>query len=439
MGSIPQVAERMMALLSTVADQVGRATGFVQRQSRVRGSVFVQLLTFGLLGNPTASLSTLALGAADLGVTLSPQGLDQRFTEAGAQTLELVVGHALRTAITGPSVAIPLLERFTTVAVHDATTVGLPAIFADRWEGCGNGTETPAAACKLQLQIDLRHGQVRGDLFDGRDSDRNQTLDTTLPAGSLRLADLGYWDVARLRELDARGIYWLSRGHTQTALRSTEDAAPTSLLALLEANPAATMDMPVWVGVNERMPARLIARRVPQEVVDQRRRRLRAAARADGRTVSATVLALAAWAIFVTNCPPELLSAEEAEVLGRIRWQIELIFKLWKSHGAIDNIRAVHPWRQLCEFYAKLLGMILTHWLIIVSCWHMPDRSLTKAAQAIRARVAVIAYAMGSVGELTAALLQIAQSIAAGCHMNSRRKHPNAYQLLFTVGGEVLA
>jgi len=42
MQRIPQIADKMFTVLTTVADQIGRATGFVQRQSRVSGSVFVR-------------------------------------------------------------------------------------------------------------------------------------------------------------------------------------------------------------------------------------------------------------------------------------------------------------------------------------------------------------------------------------------------------------
>jgi len=199
------------------------------------------------------------------------------------------------------------------------------------------------------------------------------------------------------------------------------------------------IDLPIWLGGTQHLPVRLLATRVPQEVVDQRRRRLRATARAKGQTVSATVLALAAWTIFVTNCPAELMSLAEALVLGRMRWQIALIFKLWKSHGTIDELPEVKPWRQRCTFYAKILGMIITHWMMLTSCWQMPDRSLTKAAQAIRVRISIIATATGSVAELTSALTKLVTILRAGCRMNSRKRHPNAYQLLLMAGGEVLA
>ncbi|MBA3948074.1 MAG: transposase [Herpetosiphonaceae bacterium] len=95
---------------------------------------------------------------------------------------------------------------------------------------------------------------------------------------------------------------------------------------------------------------------MPQEVADQRRRKLRDEARDKGCQVSARRLALAAWAIFITNAPAELVSLEAGMVLGRVRWQIELLFKLWKSHGHIDESRSTKPWRILCDVYAIAAG-----------------------------------------------------------------------------------
>ncbi len=63
MQTIPQVSEAMQHVLTSVAERAGRQTSFVQRQSKVTGSIFTQTLVFGLLANPrrpsTASLRPL--------------------------------------------------------------------------------------------------------------------------------------------------------------------------------------------------------------------------------------------------------------------------------------------------------------------------------------------------------------------------------------------
>jgi hypothetical protein len=246
------------------------------------------------------------------------------------------------------------------------------------------------------------------------------------------LVDLGFWDLALLARLSARGVYWFSRAQALCAIQ-TSDGRWWQLLELLSATPEAQVDLQVHLGREDQAQARLIALRAPQEVVDQRRRRLREEAREKGQTVSALRLALAAWTVFVTTIPPELLSAEEALILSRARWQIELLFKLWKSHGQIDLVRQVAPWRVLCELYGRLLGQIVMHWLLLVSCWHNPARSLSKAAQTIRAHSLALAMAMVRRARLEEAITTLVRCIGAGCRMNRRKKHPNTYQRFLAV------
>jgi hypothetical protein len=69
---------------------------------------------------------------------------------------------------------------------------------------------------------------------------------------------------------------------------------------------------------------RLMVRQVPQEVADQRRRRIRAEVKDKRRAPSAAALAGADWTVIITNAPAELLNLTEALLLTRIRWQVEL-------------------------------------------------------------------------------------------------------------------
>ncbi|WP_195655631.1 transposase [Bacteroides sp. 1001136B_160425_E2] len=61
----------------------------------------------------------------------------------------------------------------------------------------------------------------------------------------------------------------------------------------------------------------------------------------------------------MTNVPSYILSAKDIQDLYHIRWQIELIFKQWKSTYGIHRISTMKVYRFLCMFYAKLI-LILT-------------------------------------------------------------------------------
>lgn len=433
MSTIAQLATAMREVLTTGADTAAHLTDFVQRRGKLSGATFSQTLVFGWLANPDATLENLAQTAAALGVSITPQALDQRFTESAALCLKQVFAATVRQVFATESVAVPLLARFAGVYLQDSSTLALPAALADTWMGCGNAT-CPTAALKLQVRLDVCAGGLDVQLQPGVAADHASTFSTELPPCALRLADLGYWQVDELHRLDQQGVFWLSRLQTQTAV--VVDGQRWNLEDVLSAQQQSTLDLPICLGAAHLLPCRLLAVRVPQEVADQRRRRLRADARRKGRTVSATRLALAAWTILVTNVTAARLSLPEALVLARIRWQIELLFKLWKSQGRVDESRSGKPWRVLCEVYAKLIAMVIQHWLFLVGCWAYPDRSLVKAAQTVQHHALHLASSFAHPRQLCRALTIVQQCLAAGCRMNRRKQRPNAYQLLLNLTEE---
>ena len=119
MTRIPQVAQAMQTVLTTFADQAGRDSDFIVRESKLTGSTFVQTLVFGWLADPQATLEALAQTAAAVGVTITAQGLDQRFSETAAACLEQVLAAAVTQVIAADPVAVPILSRFAAVQVRD--------------------------------------------------------------------------------------------------------------------------------------------------------------------------------------------------------------------------------------------------------------------------------------------------------------------------------
>lgn len=69
------------------------------------------------------------------------------------------------------------------------------------------------------------------------------------------------------------------------------------------------------------------------------------------------------WPLFVTNVPADRLSIEQVALLYRVRWQVELVFKLWKSYCGLKHIVGLRRERVLVELYAKMIGLVLTHFL----------------------------------------------------------------------------
>ncbi len=426
MASVAGVARAMRTLLRETADRLAEQTGFVRRRSKLTGAVFARSAVLGWRQQPAASLGQLTQTTAALGVELSPQGLDQRFTEPAAGFLLALLREAVQTVVAAEPVALAVLARFTAVLVQDRTIVTLPAAVAGLWPGAAS-----AAAVKLHVRVDLRAGGLEGPhLSAGRTHDQRSPLQTSpVPPGALRLSDLGVFDLAVLADPAAGGAFVLTRMPWRTAV-STPGGTRVDLLARLRAAGGEPVDAPVRLGRVQRAPARLLGVPVPQEVADQRRRRLQDEARRRGQAVSAACLALADGTILVTNVPAERLTLAEALVVARARWRIELLFKLWKQHGHPDAWRSTKPWRILRELYAKMLAMVVQHWLLLRGCWVHPDRSLVKAAQTVRAQTPAVVNALAGVGSLPAVLEQIRRCTATGCTLNRRRTKPNTHPLL---------
>lgn len=440
MTSIMQVAQAMRTVMTDYAKTTGRETGFVRRTSKMGGAEFAQTLSFGWLSNPDATLEELAQTAATIGVKISAQGIDQRFTETGATFLKEVLDEAVRQLVQGEAVVLPILKRFAGVCIQDSTVVDLPEALRETWSGNGNGRGAGRSAVKIEVRFDLLSGEMLGPFLEsGRTHDGASRIQKqpTL-AHCLRIADVGYWSLTELNKITANGGYWLSRlkSTIRIALPGRESQ---EMVSFLKHAHCVSMDCQVLISDLCPTPVRLLAIRVPQDVADQRRRKMREDARKRMKTVSERSLALADWTVLVTNVPDSLLSIEEALILMRSRWQIELLFKLWKSHGRIDEWRSAKPWRILCEVYAKLLAMLIQHWLFLVGFWQSANRSWVKASQTVRRHALHLASAFITLPSLEAAILVITNCLEVGCRINKRKTDLRNFQLLESLSDQVLA
>jgi hypothetical protein len=444
MDILSEVAEAMQSVLSTKALIIALESDFIKRERKLNGSNFVQTLVFGWLANPSSSLEELTQTAAALGVSISPQGLDQRFTKEAASFLHQVLDEAVSTIISTNPAAIPLLRRFNGVYIQDSSIIRLPDELCEIWTGCGGSSpQNTSSSVKLQIRWDFSAGGITGPILQsGRENDKSCSLmNEPLPAQALWIAlrrsralffaDLGYFSLTLLADFSADDTYWLTRLKSNCILYDKEGKR-WELVDFLNAQRADEIDQTILLGSDKRLECRLIAARLPEKIANERRRKIRALAREKGKTPSKRQLALADWIIYATNVPSEMLNFKEALVLARVRWQIELLFRLWKKHGKIDSWRTEKPWRILCELYAKLLTMIVQHWVFLVSCWQYANRSLQKAAQTVQKHAThlAVAFASGCIERLCEALKIIKRCLSKGCRINKRKTKPATYQLL---------
>lgn len=430
MSSIPQIATALQTVLTEVATTAARETGLIRRERAMSGAQFVQTLVLGWLANPDATYDDLVAMAADLGVTISGPALSDWFSDHSVACLSQVLEAAVAQVVAADPVAIPVLARFPAVVLQDSTVISLPTALAEPFAGCG-GSQGVTAALKAQLRLEMRTGRVDGPLFQaGRASDRAVAFRARPPVGSLTIRDLGYFQLDAMRHDQRDGRHVLSRLKPQTAV-FLPDGTRVQVVDWVNAQGTTLVDADVQIGVAQRIPVRLLAVRVPQEVAARRRRRMHADARKKGRTVRAETLAACDWTLIVTTVPADRLSLTEALVLLKLRWQIELLFKLWKDHGHLDESRGRRPVRVLTEVYAKFVAMIIQHWLRLTGCWAAPDRSLPKAATVLRRQIHLLVAGIRAGGRrLLAGLKEVVRRLAHAGRQKPRHKHPNAYQLL---------
>lgn len=433
MNSITHLGKAIQSVLQDYANQAGIATGFIQRVREFTGATFAQTVVLGQMQEGEIAMSDLASFARQVGVNVSTQAIDKRFTKKTATFFQELLNATFTQMVAADAVAISLLERFSEVIVEDSTTQSLPDELEKIWQGCGNATNSAKSAFKVQVRMDLLSGGLKGQaLTDGRVPDTKSPLRLNRrQRRSVRIVDLGYFDTHQFQKDGEREEYWISRLKGGGSLQIFDEVGnPLDLCEVLRTYADHTSyECPIQVSAATRLPARLIAYPVPEEVAMKRRKSHERKAQKHSRKPSKKIIDLCSWTLVITNIPVEELNHQEALVLLRARWQIELLFKLWKQYAQTDVSRSKNPWHLLCDFYAKLIGMIIVHWMMIVGCWQVPSRSMIKAAKAIRHQINLVARALTGRDDLNQVLQEITQGLDR-CRIDKRRKHPNTFQLL---------
>jgi hypothetical protein len=373
------MSPRVKNFFGKSAQKIAKETTFVQRTSKMTGSRFLKTLVFGLLENATASLNDLTEFCEEhWGIAISVQALDERIHHATLTFMKQMFSLALVVFRHTVRIPLSLLTQFSAVNITDSTGMSLPENLADEFPGSGG--DASASALKLQLVMDFVTGVFKAIMLtDGITPDQKATqhLECAEP-GSLNLFDLGYFVLEHLKALADKGAYFVCRFLVGTNLYD-EDGRQLDVLTLLRSETRQAFELPLLIGKDMLLPCRVCCFRTPDEVANRRRQNANKAAAKKGRMPSNVSLELMGWTILLTNVPLSMLSLEHVALLYALRWQIELIFKLWKSHMNIHLISGCRKERILVELYAKLIGLVLFQFLVMPLRAKDIDLSPTKA------------------------------------------------------------
>jgi Transposase DDE domain len=119
------------------------------------------------------------------------------------------------------------------------------------------------------------------------------------------------------------------------------------------------VDTLMYIG-KQMFQCRLVAYQVPPEIESKRRKEYLKECRKRKRVPNKEYLKRLAYTIFITNVPITMWRPEVLGTIYRLRWQIELIFKCWKSDLKFDCFVGSSLYRIQCLLYAKLTVVLMT-------------------------------------------------------------------------------
>ena len=431
------ISEQMVHFFSDIrVEEIARETKFVRRESAITGLNFLKAVVMGFLEKPGSSLNELAQSFLDLGVEVSAQGIDERINAFSVAFLRNLFSQALERFKNKCPLPLSVLQQFSAINIVDSSTKSLPENMADEYPGCGRtGAQ---AALKIQLVFDFLHGNLKQvEMETGLDSDQGyREYLKVVEGGSLTLLDLGYFCLDAFRAIADKSAYFLSRYFYPTGLLD-EVGKRIDLATLLRKQTGTCTEVQVKLGCRSQhqLPCRLIILRNPKTVTEKRRRRAKEHAKKRGTTLSQTYLFLLGWTLFVTNAPDTLMNLQHVYDFYRMRWQIELIFKLWKSYGGLNSILAWRKERVLTELYAKLIGIVLLHFLLAPlripdEVWAKREVSNVRFHQILARFARSFKQALASLMALAKTLDEFVLHVQRFALKQKRRQQPNAYSQL---------
>jgi hypothetical protein len=411
------------------ADKIARETKFIQRKSPFSGEIFLKTILFGFLAKPTASLNDLAQKSFTLGVKITPQGIHDRINQYAVKFLKAMFQFAFEQLKSEIALPLPILQQFTAVNIVDSTTKPLPECMAAEYPGSGgNGSK---ASLKVQLVLEFLHGnltQLAIEAGTKPDQGYTQYLDI-VQIGSLTIVDLGYFCLSSFQKIMERKAYFLSRFKHATALFSLQGER-LNLFQLLPCKGKSPLDINVEIGVKQRLPCRLIAIPVPAEVAEERRRKAKRKEHAKGKAYTKEYLSFLGWSVFITNVPNTFLSDKQVIAFYRIRWQIELVFKFWKSFCGIGKITANRQERVMIELYAKLLLALLANFLIAPlripeKSWDYREISTIRVYSILSLSADKLRFSLTSLRRLNLFMISFLESVLIHGLKQKRKSNPH--------------
>lgn len=367
--SIAVIIKIIKLFTSWQIEESAREVGFTQRERGLAATTFFKAFTVGAWELHEITLETLASNCCEMqhGLQLTRQALFQRL-KIGSTFMKKMLGwtvaYAAKYSVTTETIEV--LKQFKHVYLCDSTLLSLPDKLQQVFKGLG-GTNAKAAV-RIQAMFSLMERKFKSiELCSATVNDSNYTsgIAQELSFMDLVLFDLGYFSIDAFKEIVQRGASLIRRvkNNTQFYVDSVKKRGRHTRIDILKLlrESGGIVDQWIYIGGNSktRMKVRLVAIRLPDDVVNERRRKANKKTKAADKTLKDVEIELLAWNIFIINILEDMLSAKTVCETYRLRWQAELIFKSWKSYFDIDNMVNVGEKYLQCLLYGKLIVITL--------------------------------------------------------------------------------
>lgn len=344
-------------------------SGFVRRcTNRIKPSSFLTLMVAHMTTNSLCSLSGMTdiLVSINGSLKITSQALSQRLNSVFAvRFLRRCYSSLLATSSHNTVNSLKkkgLLKDFNRVFLEDSTSCKLDEKLAGSYKGCGGSARK--AGYKVHLIWNSTIGNIHSLCITPScvtDQAMAKQILKTLGQDDLVLRDLAYFSIPIFKRINKLRAFFLSRLKRQVNVYTLEGKRIEHLPKYLNKHFSnqSVIEFEVLLGQKEQMRVRLVAYRVPESVLNQRMRKQKDVARKHRTAIAKDSKNWCKFTFFITNLPKELYQAETLGILYKLRWEIELVFKSWKSLTSIDLIKGQSKMRVECFILSRLIAIHL--------------------------------------------------------------------------------
>lgn len=243
-----------------------------------------------------------------------------------------------------------------TVRLFDATNIREPGKTGSQWR-IHYSVQLPSLVCDF-FKLTPTKGQGNGESF----------FQYSIKRGDYIIADRGYSRAPGIHHLVSKNAYVIVRVNTSTLPLLTVQGSEFRLLKNVTAirKPGVIKSWPILVPAknDQTVEGRICAIRKTEEAIKLAHEKLERNAQKKGHKIQPETFEYAKYVIVFTNYPKNSFSDVEILDWYRARWQVELVFKRFKSIAQLGHLPKHSDESSKAWLYGKLFVALLTEKLI---------------------------------------------------------------------------